>query len=227
ATRQEVIEADLVREVFTRVLSGEGIRHIAAGLRARGITTTAGKPMHPIAVRRMLSSPRYAGLMPDGASAGTWRPVVSRGDPEAPLIAGRAFVLAPGHNARRYLLSGIARCGPCGGPVQVLTGYVKPSGEKIATRYGCLAPGCRKVFRNLEHLDTYVIVRTVAKLGDRRNPPGRVPSVPGLAAELRALAEERAATEAAVPAHTQARLHLRLGRRRPLDARRPKGRDLA
>src|SRR5262249_58371026 len=92
---------------------------------------------------------------------------------------------------RGYLLRGIAGCGPGGGPMQVLTGYVKPSGEKIATRYGCLAPGCRAVFRNLEHLDTYVIVRTVAKLGDKRNPPGRVPSVPGLAAELRALAEER------------------------------------
>src|SRR5215475_222954 len=41
ATRGEVAEADIVREVFARVLAGEGIRHIASGLRARGITTTA------------------------------------------------------------------------------------------------------------------------------------------------------------------------------------------
>jgi len=229
ATRGEVLEADIVREAFARVLTGEGIRHIASGLRARGITTTAGKPMHPLAVRRMLTSPRYAGLMPDGVSAAAWAPVVPREDWETAgaLITGRAFALAPGHNARRYLLSGIARCGPCGGPMQVLTGYVKPSGEKIATRYGCLAPGCRAVFRNLEHLDTYVIVRTVAKLGDKRNPPGRVPSVPGLAAELRALAEERAAIEAAITDHTQGRLHLLLGRLDSVDARLAQVRELA
>src|SRR5262249_48028240 len=120
------------------------------------------------------------GAAGDGAGTGGGGAGGEAGETAAALSGGRAFALAPGHTARRYLLSGIARCGPCGGPVQVLTGYVKPSGEKIATRYGCLAPGCRKVFRNLEHLDTYVIVRTVAKLGDKRNPPRRVPSVPGL-----------------------------------------------
>src|SRR5215468_4795713 len=229
ATRKEVAEADIVREVFARVLAGEGIRHIASGLRARGITTTAGQPMHPLAVRRMLTSSRYAGLMPDGVSAAAWAPVVPREDWETAgaLITGRAFALAPGHNARRYLLSGIARCGPCGGPVQVLTGYVRPSGEKIATRYGCLAPGCRAVFRSLEHLDTYVIARTVAKLGDRRNPPGRVPSAPGLAAELRALAEERAAIEAEITDHTKGVLHLLLGRLESVDARLAQVRELA
>src|SRR5262249_41246658 len=51
-------EIAIVREVFARALTGEGIRYIASDLRARGITTTAGKPMHPLAVRRMLANPR-------------------------------------------------------------------------------------------------------------------------------------------------------------------------
>ena len=228
ATREEVVEADIVREVYARALAGEGIRHIAAALRKRGITTTAGKPMHPIAVRRILSSPRYAGLMPDGASAAAWKPIVGREDWEnaSALISGRAAMLAPAHTARRYLLSGIARCGACGGPMQVLPAYVKGTGEQIPARYGCLTAPCRKVFRNLEHLDTYVTVRTVAKLSDKRNPPGRIPSAPGLAAELRALTGERAAIEAAITDHTKGRLHLLLGRLDSVDARLAQLREL-
>ena len=226
--REEVTEADIVREVYARVLAGEGIRHIASGLRGRGVTTTAGKPIHPIAIRRMLTSPRYAGLMPDGVSAAAWQPVVSREDWEtaSALISGRAAMLAPGHTARRYLLSGIARCGACGRTMQVLTGYVRASGEKIATRYGCLDPACRKVFRNLEHLDTYVTVRVVAKLNDRRNPPGRIPSAPRLAAELLALAEERAGIEADILDHTKGHRHLLLGRLDSVDKRLAQLREL-
>ena len=228
ATGQEVIEADIVREVIARILAGEGVRHITADLRGRGISTTAGRPMHPLAVRRMIASPRYAGLMPDGASPAAWQPIVPREDWETAnaVMASRAGPLAPGHNARRYLLSGIARCGACGGPMQVLPAYAKSTGESIAARYGCLTVPCRKVFRKLEHLDTYVIVRTVAKLGDKRNPPGRIPSSPGLAAEFRALAQERQAIEAAVTDHTKGYVHLLLGRLESVDARLAQLREL-
>jgi hypothetical protein len=187
-------EAAIVRETIGRVLAGEGIRHIAADLRARGITTTAGKPMHPLAVRRMVASPRYAGLMPDAASAASWEPVVSREDWEAAnaVMASRAGPLAPGHHARRYLLSGIARCGVCGAPMQVLPAYTKKTGEHIAARYGCLTPPCRKVFRKLEHLDTYVTVRTVLKL-----LLGRLESVDTRLAQLRELTAADAAARIA------------------------------
>lgn len=222
-------ETAIVREVTARALAGESVRHVATDLAARGITTTAGKPMHPLAVRRMLALPRYAGLMPDGVSAAAWEPVVSREDWETAqaLVSGRASPLAPGHNARRYLLSGIARCGACGGPMQVLPSYTSRMGKVIAARYGCLAPGCRKVFRNLERLDLYVTVRTAARLSDPHNPPGRIPSAPGLAAELRALAEERTAIEAAITDHTKGRLHLLLGRLDSVDARLTQLRELA
>ena len=228
ATREEVVEADIVREVFARALDGEGIRHIAAALRRRGITTTAGRLMHPIAIRRMIANPRYAGLMPDGVSAAAWKPVVPREDWETinAILSGRSSLLLPSHTARRYLLSGIARCGVCGAPMQVLPQYTKSTGRVIAARYGCLTPPCRKVFRKLEHLDAYVTVRTVAKLGDKRNPPGRIPSAPGLAAELRALAEERQAIEAAITDHTKGRLHLLMGRLDSVDARLAQVREL-
>jgi len=111
--------------------------------------------------------------------------------------------------------------------MQVLPEYTSGrTGRVIAARYGCLEQGCRRVFRKLEHLDTYVIIRVVLKLSDPRNPPGRIASVPGLAAELRALAEERQAIEAAITDHTKGRLHLLLGRLDSVDARLAQVREL-
>jgi len=222
-------EADIVRGVFARVLTGEGIRFIARELAAEGVTTTAGKPMHPLAVRRMVASPRYVGLMPDGESAAAWEPVVDRGDWETAnaLMTGHAYVLAPGHNARKYLLSGIARCGVCGHPMQVLAGYTSPkSGRKVAARYGCLVVDCRKVYRNVAHLDTYVATRTVARLSHPGNPAGHLPSSPGVAAEIRVLAEERAELEEMFTDHTKGRAHLLLGRLDSIDARLAQLREL-
>ena len=219
-------EAAIVRDVYARALAGEGIRHIATELAGRGVTTTAGKLMHPMAVKRMLVSPRYAGLMLDGASAAAWEPVVSREDWEQAraLIKGGMFL--PGHTARKYLLSGIARCSECGRGLNVLTAYTRSTGKTVPARYGCLHPECRKVFRDLRHLDTYVTVRTVLKLSDAQNPPGRIPSAPGLAAELRALAEERQAIEVAITDHTKGHLHLLLGRLESADKRLAQLREL-
>jgi len=228
-TRKEVVEPDIVRDVFARVLAGEAVRHIARELAAAGVTTTAGKRIHPLAVRRMIASPRYAGLMPDGESKAAWEPIVTRDDWETAnaLMTGNAYVLAPGHNARRYLLSGIARCGACGHPMQVLTGYTSPtSGRKVAARYGCLVMECRKVYRNVAHLDAYVTRRTVSRLNHPLNPAGRLPASPGVAAEIRALTEERAELEEMITDHTKGRLHLLLGRLDSVDARLAQLREL-
>lgn len=224
-------EAEAVREVFARVINGEGIRRIAADLAGAGWCTTAGKPMHPLAVRRMLASPRYAGLMPDGVSAAAWEPIVSREDWEtaAAVIGARSGMLPPGHNARRYLLSGIAKCGACGAPLQALTGHTaqwtgKP--QAVATTYACRRRGCQRVTRSQVLLDAYVTRRVVNLLANPANPAGRVPSLPGLASEWRALADERAAVEAAIMDHTKGRVHLLMARLDSLDARMAELREL-
>jgi DNA invertase Pin-like site-specific DNA recombinase len=208
-------EAEAVREVIARVIAGEGIRHIAAALRACGVTTTAGKPMHPLAVRRMIASPRYAGLMPDGHAKAAWEPVITREDWEAAnaLLTGHAFVLAPGHNARRYLLSGIASCGECGKPMQVLPAYTSNrTGRPVAARYGCLVMDCRKVYRNVTLLDAYVTRRVLNRLAHAANPAGQIPDAPGLAAQFAALTTQRAETAAAIsdPGQALAPLQARL-----------------
>src|SRR5262249_906706 len=97
-------------------------------------------------------------------------------------------------NARRYLLSGIARCSECGTGLQIRM----ESRRTHLTGYGCVKPGCRKVQRSMELLDEYVITRVLAKLGDPANPPGQVPQNHALAGELRAAPLHPPATDAQI-----------------------------
>ena len=224
-------ETAVVREVFGRVLGGEGIRAIATGLAARGVTTTAGTLMHPIAVRRMIAAPRYAGLMPGGEQAGAWEPVVSRKDWEVAGIvtAARSGPVAAGHTARRHLLSGIAVCGVCGSGLQALSAYTrKRDGRLVAATYGCVRPGCRRVCRSLVLLDAYVSRRAVNRLANPLNPAAH-PADVDLAREFAQLATERAATEATVRDYriSPGRVELLMARLDSIDARLAELRDLA
>lgn len=222
---QEPGEIAIVREVCARVLAGEGIRTLAADLARRGITTTAGRPMHPQAIRRMVDNPRYAGLMPDGITRGAQEPALGRADWESAnaVLAMHGADLAPGHNARRYLLSGIARCGACSSGLQILSGT-----SRQVTAYRCIEPGCRKVYRSQELLDEYVITRVLAKLADPANPAAQQMAAAGLAVQFAALAAQRAETEAAIadPAKGPV-LGALVQRMESIDARIGQLRDLA
>jgi hypothetical protein len=99
---------------------------------------------------------------------------------------------------------------------------------RVAATYSCIQPGCRKVTRSVALLDAYVTGRVVGRLAKQANPEGRLPSVPGLAVEWRALADERAATEAMIADPAKGRhVHLLLARLDSLDARIAELRELA
>lgn len=224
-------EVAIVREVYARFLTGEGIRTIATSLAARGVTTTAGKPMHPIAIRRMIASPRYAGLMPDGEQGAAWEAVLGREEWESAkaITAARSGPLPAGHTARRYLLSGIARCGLCGSGLQALTAYTREkSGVHVPATYACMKPGCRKVRRSLALLDAYVSRRTVNRLGNPLNPSG-MPAHPDFGPEFQRLATERAAVEGQVRDYrtSPGRVELLMARLDGIDARLAELRELA
>lgn len=228
-------EVAVVREVYARFLAGEGSKPIASALRDRGVTTTAGSPVHPLAVRRMITLPRYAGLMPDGEQAAAWEPVVSREDWEVAnvILGARRDLLPAGHNARRYLLSGIAECGVCGSGMQGLPAYtrtLKYSGrtDQVPARYACAKEGCGKVRRAMPMLDAYVSRRTVNRLANPANPAG-APADADFGREFQQLATERAATEATVKDYrtSPGRVELLMTRLDSIDARLTELRELA
>lgn len=132
-------EATAIREAAERVLAGDSLGSIARDWNARGLRTVNGNEWRPQALGRMLRSPHLAGLRAhangDGerevVSAGRWEAILDRAMWERVRVT-----LDPSRRrrndrgtARRHLLSGFVRCGPCGArlvsrPFKGFTRYV-------------------------------------------------------------------------------------------------------
>ena len=114
-------EAVTVKRIFSMYLDdNEGVRKIARQLNEDGILTRTGRPWTAGAVRTVLRNPVYTGLY---RRLGV---TVTRAHPPLVTTAQHAEVLRrmqarrtapPMQERREYLLSGLVRCGYCGGPM--------------------------------------------------------------------------------------------------------------
>ncbi len=154
-------EADHLRWMAAEVLSGTSLRAIARKMNADGAFTSQGRPWTPRGVALVLQRPRNAGLSQHQGEVigrGEWPAVMSEdlwrgvcavlGDPARSTTASRA---------RKWLLSGMARCGwtdpegvVCGRPVR---SNVAAWGDRRAPSYTCPANHVR---RNAVELDGFV-----------------------------------------------------------------------
>jgi site-specific DNA recombinase len=110
-------EAALIREAVDRVLAGESLRAVCVDWNTRGIVGSRGGPWKGGGLRRVITSPRVAGLRSlkgEVVGQGDWEPILDRTEWERVCAlldaraAGRTFP------ARSYLLTGFAYCGKCG-----------------------------------------------------------------------------------------------------------------
>src|SRR5262249_14496392 len=140
--------------------------------------------------------------------------------------SGRQWVPSP-TSARRYLLSGIASCSVCGSRLQPRQSSGR-TGRPAQKGYGCIEPGCRKVYRSITLLDAYVITRVVARLDHAENPAGRIPDRPHLATEFATLTQARTEAAAAVedPSNS-AHVSLLLARLKRIEERLEQLRELS
>ncbi len=144
-------EAALIRSAANDVLAGASVQSVARHWNQQGSTTTTGVPWPPSSPRRILLRPRNAGLMehqgevigeaewPAIIEPEKWRAVVGiLTDPKRRTNGGSA--------RRRWLGSGLFRCGVCSGPMRATMsdGY---------RTYRC--PG-NHVSRKLDVIDLYV-----------------------------------------------------------------------
>lgn len=112
------VEAHALQDAARLVLAGSTL---AAGVRMlddHGLTTTIGKPWNVTSLRRALLSPRYAGRVTyNGADVaeGAWPVILDQGTQQrlAEVLRDPRRRLQRG-TERKYLLSGLARCGRCG-----------------------------------------------------------------------------------------------------------------
>jgi len=148
-------EATVVREIASRVLSGESLNAITKDLNARGITTVSGKEWRAPNVRAMMLGPHLAGLRThNGAIAGEaqWEAILTRETWEAV----RAILTDPSRgtgqsNTRKYVLTGVGRCGVCNGKIR---GRMAGKGKYRQPAYMCETTG--HVHRAVKYVDEFI-----------------------------------------------------------------------
>jgi site-specific DNA recombinase len=148
-------EAEIVREIARRFLSGESRRAISDDLNARGVRDRSWSETR---VKRILLNPGYIGKrVHKGEVVGDadWEPILDQATFDA---IGERLVHpgARGGHDLRHLLSGIVRCGRCGGRM-----YCGKAGGKLT--YEC-RPGRGHLTRNQQHLDAYVTTVLLERL---------------------------------------------------------------
>lgn len=163
-------QAAVVREIGERLLRGHSVREIASDLSDRGIPTS--RPSRPgshlagawsvQSVRRIAMNPGYAAMrVHRGEVVGTadWPALISEADHGrlvALLTAPERKVTRPG--AARHLITGVGRCGVCGGPVGVL----RNRGRWAS--YCCNTRGCLRTARSQPRVDELVTSVVLARL---------------------------------------------------------------
>lgn len=152
-------QAALVRDLALRIVRGESLRSIVTDLNTRGIPSPAGKPWAKVMLRHVVCRERNVGLRVyrgEVIGPGDWPPILDRAlweqlravlaDPSRRTSASSAAV---------HLLSGLARCGVCGGPMRAAVNRTVPS-------YRCADRSC--VSRNRADLDALVTGLVVERL---------------------------------------------------------------
>ncbi len=159
------LEARAVRTIAKRALAGQSTRSLAVGLNRLGIPTAAGKPWTTIAVRRVLLSPRIAGLRAhrgEVVSKAEW-PAIITAEQHRRLVAlladpSRRVNRAP----RSYLLTGLARCGLCGAKL-----VARPRSDKRRCYVCATGPGssgCGRIRTLADPIEELVATAVIARL---------------------------------------------------------------
>jgi len=135
------VAGPVLAEAYRRYIAGESFYALNAWIRETGVPPAAGygpqaRPWHARTLRRVLDSGFGAGLLlVDGEHRpGAHDPVITEGE-WLQYRARRAERAArPRTERSQYLLSGLIRCGTCGGPMQYSARPAKESGPQIRCR---------------------------------------------------------------------------------------------
>ena len=172
-------EAELIREAASRVLRGDSLYAIAEDWTDRGCRTVTGAKWSTTAIKTFLTRPRVAGLREHGGE------IVA--EAEWPAILDlhtweqvRAILTAPSRakrrRSRRYLLTGLLRCGKCGHLLVGTPRTPKRGGGKRGVyvydhgnterAYGCVKAngGCGRVFVLGEAVEAFVVALVLRRL---------------------------------------------------------------
>jgi DNA invertase Pin-like site-specific DNA recombinase len=110
-------EAAIIRQMAQRYLAGESLKSLTEWMQAEGIVSVAGLPWRTSTLQTMLTSARIAGLRShrgEVVATAVWPAIITPAQHDQ-LIARFSRRTSTNRRApRRYLLSGLLRCGKCG-----------------------------------------------------------------------------------------------------------------
>ena len=117
--RRSVVEfeAEILRQIVARFLAGESSRSICVWLNEQNVPTTTGGQWKTMTLNAMLKSARIAGLREHKGvvvAEAVWDPIITKNQRERILAQFAAKRRTNTRAPRRYVLSGLLRCGKCG-----------------------------------------------------------------------------------------------------------------
>jgi site-specific DNA recombinase len=113
----EPLEAQAIRNAAQSVLAGDSLSSAARALAESGVLTVHGNVWRTTTLRGLLLNPRnYGQRVHQGKpiGPGLWEPILSPEDGERLHLLLTDPARRTNRSARRYLLSGLCRCGLCG-----------------------------------------------------------------------------------------------------------------
>jgi DNA invertase Pin-like site-specific DNA recombinase len=129
-------EAEIIRQIVARFLAGESLRSLVTWMNVQEIPTMAkATEWRTPTLRQILAGGRIAGLrdhhgVPAGPAA--WPAIISQEEHDQILATMRSKQRTGRRAPRRYLLSGLLRCGKCGNRLY-------SSARQERRRYVCLS----------------------------------------------------------------------------------------
>ncbi len=110
-------EAKIIRTIMARFLAGESLRSIAIWLNEKQMPTVTGLEWKTTTLKGMLTSGRIAGLRThhgEVVAYAIWPGIIAPVERQQVLAMFESKKVSGRRTPRRYLLSGLLRCGRCG-----------------------------------------------------------------------------------------------------------------
>lgn len=149
-------EVEIIHQMVARYLAGESLISITRWLNDSGIPTVAGGEWRSPTVRGLLKSARNAGLREyksEIVAEAVWEPIITVAQRDK-VLARMADNAATGRRSpRRYLLSGMCRCGLCG---TRLYSSARPNVRRYVCTSGPDHGGCGKITVNAPPVEELV-----------------------------------------------------------------------
>lgn len=159
-------QAETIRAAASLLLAGQSLRSVVAELNRQGSTSARGLPWSSTSLKQILVRERNAGHrthLGQVIGRGEWPPIYDQGthDRVVALLTDPSRRTSKG-STRRYLLTGIARCGRCGSNDTVVNVGRITKGKRQPPAYTCRA--CTKIRRKQEAVDEVVEAVIIARL---------------------------------------------------------------